>query len=80
MLADFNRLAREDSQHPPQPGGATRVDQHRRGKISAVEQISGRPPYYLRQFMYNTREADPSRNVDVGPIGQDRFQVGYGDD
>ncbi len=44
MLVDFNRLAREDAQHPNQPPGtASRVDQHRRGKISAVEQISGRP-------------------------------------
>ena len=58
MLVEFNRLATEDAQHPNQPGTATRVDQHRRGKISAVEQITGRP-----LILYVTSCTTPGKGV-----------------
>jgi hypothetical protein len=43
ILNDVNRLSLVDQQQPPQPGIPNHVDQYRRAKISAVEQITGRP-------------------------------------
>ena len=43
MLLESNRVSAEEAQHPSQPGEVNRIDRFRRSKISAVEQISGRP-------------------------------------
>ncbi len=43
ILDELNRLQLQDQQHPPQPGSPSNQDRYRRGKIAAIEQVTGRP-------------------------------------
>ncbi len=43
VFGETQKLAAQDQQGPPQPGQPSRIDQYRRGKIAAIEKVTGRP-------------------------------------
>jgi hypothetical protein len=58
MLEEIQKAQARDAKNPLKPGQASEFDRHRRSKIAAVEQITGRP-----LILYGSACTSPGKNV-----------------